>query len=57
MSDEQVQANLKAMDDLDFIGWNNADWDGVFAHHHTDDVYVDFKGAPPTAVSRSTSTP
>ena len=48
MSDEQVQANLKAMDDLDFIGWNNADWDGVFAHHHTDDVYVDYKGMPPT---------
>jgi hypothetical protein len=36
------------MDDLDFEGWNNADWQGVFAHQHTDDVYVDFKGHEPT---------
>lgn len=48
MTDDQVQANLKGMDDLDFHGWNNADWHGQFAHHHTDDVYVDFKGSPPT---------
>ncbi len=48
MAEDQVQANLKGMDDLDFTGWNSADWHGVFAHHHTDDVYVDFKGAPPT---------
>ena len=48
MSDEQVARNLKGMDDLDFQGWNNADWDGVFAHHHTEDVLVDWKGTPPT---------
>ena len=29
-------------------GWNNADWHGVFADQHADDVYVDFKGAVPT---------
>ena len=40
-NDEQVAGNLKGMDDLDFEGWNNADWHGVFAHHHTDDVLVD----------------
>jgi hypothetical protein len=48
MTEEQTNANLKAMDDLDFEGWNNADWQGVFAHQHTDDVYVDFKGQEPT---------
>jgi hypothetical protein len=48
MHDEQVQANLKGMDDLDFVGWNNADWNGVFARQHTDDVYVEFKGHAPT---------
>jgi hypothetical protein len=46
MSDDQVDRNLNGMDDLDFTGWNNADWDGVFAHHHTDDVLVDWKGMP-----------
>ena len=29
MTDDQVQKNLKGMDDLDFTGWNNADWNGV----------------------------
>ena len=48
MSDDKVDSNLENMDDLDFIGWNNGDWDGVFAHHHTDDVVVDFKGQPVT---------
>jgi hypothetical protein len=48
MSDQQVKRNLKGLDDLDFDGWNNADWDGVFAHHHTDDVLVDWKGQDPT---------
>jgi hypothetical protein len=43
-----VAANLKGMDDLDFEGWNKADWRGVFAHLHTDDVYVDMKGMAPT---------
>jgi hypothetical protein len=45
---DQVAANLKGMDDLDFTGWNNADWHGVFADHDTDDVHVDWKGQEPT---------
>ena len=48
MADDQVMSNIKGMDDLDFIGWNSADWNGVFAHHHTDDVLVDWKGQAPT---------
>ena len=48
MQDQKVDRNLKGMDDLDFDGWNKADWDGVFAHHHTDDVLVDWKGLEPT---------
>lgn len=48
MSEDQVKANLKAMDELDFVGWNNADWHGVFAKYHTDDVFVDWKGQEPT---------
>ncbi len=47
-SQDEVAANLKRMDDLDFQGWNNGDWRGVFSHLHTDDVYVDMKGMPPT---------
>ena len=45
---DEVEANLKRMDDLDFQAWNNADWHGLFTHLHTEDVYVDFKGMPPT---------
>ena len=48
LPDDSVERNLKGMDDLDFIGWNNGDWTGVFAHHHTDDVLVDWKGQAPT---------
>jgi len=48
MQGDQVERNLKGMDDLDFVGWNDADWGGVFAHHHTDDVLVDWKGQEPT---------
>jgi hypothetical protein len=48
MHDDQVDAHLKSMNDLDFVGWNNADWNGVFARQHTDDVFVDFKGQAPT---------
>jgi len=47
-SDDEVSRNLQGMDDLDFEGWNKADWNGVFAQHHTDDVLVDWKGQPPT---------
>lgn len=48
MSDDTVSSNLQGMDDLDFDGWNKADWHGVFAHHHTEDVLVDWKGQPVT---------
>ena len=48
MTDDQVSAHLQSMDDLDFTGWNNADWYGEFARHHTDDVIVDWKGQPVT---------
>ena len=48
MANDQVKSNLEGMDDLDFTGWNNADWNGVFADHHTEDVLVDWKGQPPT---------
>ena len=48
MHQDQVTGNLKAMDELDFVGWNKADWNGVFAHHHTPDVMVDWKGQAPT---------
>jgi hypothetical protein len=48
MQDDQVKKNLKGMDDLDFTGCNNADWQGVFAHHHTDDMLVDWMGQEPT---------
>jgi hypothetical protein len=41
MADDEVTRNLKGMDELDFVGWNSADWHGVFAHYHTDDVLVD----------------
>lgn len=48
MDESVVKKNLQGMDDLDFIGWNGADWHGVFAHHHTEDVHVDWKGQEPT---------
>lgn len=48
MANDDVARNLKGMDDLDFTGWNGADWDGVFAQHHTDDVLVVVNGQPPT---------
>src|SRR6185312_10621511 len=48
MAEEQVGRNTKGMDDLDFDGWNKADWNGVFADHHTSDVLVDWKGQEPT---------
>lgn len=48
MSDDQVEENLQRMDVLDFEGWDKADWDGVFASHHTDDVHVDWQGVGAT---------
>ena len=48
MADDEVTRNLNSMDDLDFTAWNGADWHGLFAHYHTDDVTVDVHGQPPT---------
>ena len=48
MADDTVTHNLENMDELDFTGWNRADWEGVFARHHTDDVLVEVHGQPPT---------
>ncbi len=48
MADDKVRENLKGMDQLDFEGWNSADWHGTFAHFHTGDVLVDWKGQEPT---------
>jgi hypothetical protein len=48
MADDEVTRNLHGMDELDFKAWNGADWHGLFAHFHTDDVLVDVHGQPPT---------
>ena len=48
MADDEVTRNLKGMDELDFAGWNSADWHGVFARHYADDVLVDVHGQPQT---------
>jgi len=48
MADDQVARNLAGIDELDFTGWNQADWNGVFARHHTSNVLVDIKGQKPT---------
>jgi hypothetical protein len=34
MTEDQINANLKANYEVDFEGWNSADWHGVFAHRH-----------------------
>ena len=48
MADESVAHKLERMDELDFAGWNGADWEGVFTRYHTDDVLVDVHGQAPT---------
>ena len=48
MADDDVTRNLQGMDELDFKGWNRADWPGVFTQSHTDDVVVYVEGQPPT---------
>jgi len=48
VADEAVAHNLEPMDELDFAGWNRADWEGVFTRYHTDDVLVDVHGQAPT---------
>jgi hypothetical protein len=48
MANDEVIRNLRSMDELDFTGWNHADWQGVFARYHTDDVLVDVHGQPQT---------
>jgi len=46
--DDAVARNLQGMDELDFTGWNGADWEGVFARYHADDVVVQLHGQNPT---------
>ena len=48
MTDQTVERDLRAMDELDFVGWNRADWERVFTRHHTDDVLVNVHGQAPT---------
>jgi hypothetical protein len=48
VANERVDRNLRGMDDLDFAGWNKADWKGVFTRYHTDDVLVDVHGQDST---------
>ena len=48
MAEKAVARNLTSMDDLDFRAWNNAEWQGLFADLHTDDVVVDVHGQPAT---------
>jgi hypothetical protein len=48
VADDTVADNLERMDELDFAGWNQADWAGVFTRYHTDDVLVEVHGQPPT---------
>jgi hypothetical protein len=48
MADDAVTRNLQSMDELDFTDWNGADWEGAFAHYHTEDVLVGVQGQPPT---------
>ena len=48
VADETVERNLQRMDELDFAGWNEADWEGVFTRNHADDVLVDVHGQAST---------
>jgi uncharacterized Rossmann fold enzyme len=48
VDDETVARNLQRMDELDFAGWNEADWEGVFTRYHTDDVLVEVHGQAST---------
>ena len=48
MADQTVERNLQRMDELDFAGWNEADWEGLFTRYHTDDVLVDVHGQAST---------
>jgi hypothetical protein len=46
--EDGVGRNLTSMDELDFKGWNEADWHGRFTQYHTNDVLVDLHGQAPT---------
>ncbi|WP_371406869.1 ester cyclase [Kribbella sp. NBC_00662] len=48
MAEDEVSRNLEGMDELDFQGWNRADWHGAFARCHTDDVVVELSGQATT---------
>jgi hypothetical protein len=48
VADETAEGNLQRMDELDFAGWNEADWEGVFTRCHAGDVVVDVHGEAST---------
>ena len=54
MAEDEVTRNLNSMDDLDFTAWNGADWHGLFARYHTDDVLVDVHGRAMKAMVQAT---
>ena len=56
-NDDAVDRNLLGMDELDFVGWNNADWTGVFAHYTPTMYSWTGKDRPRPTASRSTSRP
>jgi hypothetical protein len=51
MADDEVTRNLEGMDELDFTGWNRADWHGVFARYHTGQVLATTIRPPPSALA------
>ena len=57
MADEDVTRNLEGMNQFDFTGWNEADWDGVFARDHTTTFSWTFTGSRGRTAFRNTSTP
>jgi hypothetical protein len=48
VADEVGARNHQRMDELDFAGWSQADWEGFFTRYHTDHVLVDVHGQDST---------
>src|SRR5437879_13214617 len=45
---QTIACNPILMDELDFSGGNQADWEGVFTRYHADDEHVDVHGQDST---------
>jgi hypothetical protein len=56
-NDDAVDGNLQGMDDLDFVGWNNADWTASSLTITPTMSWWTGKVSPRPTVSRSTSRP